>query len=321
MTSDDSPSVQAMDKHINARTVGEAVWLAGGSECPAQAQLAALAINDLRPEVLPTEDAVARVMLDEIRRVANEKTGVINLVITQGGGEMLSLFRLLVRQAETNDKGDVLDRLNLWTQDALAPISPASTLSVAHELKRLLGDKFSGRVSGFNLMRADFDNRDELVRELARYVEELERAGGADIFFVNHNAEPQHASSLAYIEPHTGAQICDVAGILPAKASTVERYINDFKANGNRISNSDEAECRRAKYLLTLAPAAIMNARCVVQTITSADDAKRASYRRAMLEIISSDAGLRARQLDANPGLWIRLHPRPRSLVTPSVMT
>jgi hypothetical protein len=74
---------------------------------------------------------------------------------------------------------------------------------------------------------------------------------------------------------------------------------------------------------MTLGPAAILGARRIVQSIVDADTApaKRESYRRVLETALSEDGVERAAQLDANPGLWLRLHPNVRSLVLPNVLT
>ena len=76
------------------------------------------------------------------------------------------------------------------------------------------------------------------------------------------------------------------------------------------------------KYILTLGPAAILNARRVVQSIVDASTApaKRASYRRVLETEIANDPAERAAQLDENPGLWIRLHPNATSFILPDVL-
>jgi len=46
-----------------------------------------------------------------------------------------------------------------------------------------------------------------------------------------------------------------------------------------------------------------------------------ATLRRRVLETeIADDPAERARQLDENPGLWLRLHPNVRSLILPDVL-
>jgi hypothetical protein len=88
------------------------------------------------------------------------------------------------------------------------------------------------------------------------------------------------------------------------------------------VSEADEAECRAAKHILTLGPAAIMAARRIVQSIVDASTApaKRESYRRLLNTEISSDLEQREKQLDENPGLWLRVHPNVRSLILADVL-
>lgn len=47
---------------------------------------------------------------------------------------------------------------------------------------------------------------------------------------------------------------------------------------------------------------------------------KRETYRRVLETKIADDPVERARQLDDNPGLWVRLHPHVRSLVLPDLL-
>lgn len=94
-----------------------------------------------------------------------------------------------------------------------------------------------------------------------------------------------------------------------------------FKAGGSPVNAEDEAECRRATHILTLGPAAILGARRIVQSVVDASTApaKRESYPRVLEAEIAEDPSERARQLNENPGLWIRLHPNVRSLVLPDL--
>ncbi len=134
--------------------------------------------------------------------------------------------------------------------------------------------------------------------------------------------EPQAASHLAYIKPGSGAEANDLAGVIPISPSILEHHINKFKVGGSRVTPEDEAECRAATHILTLGPAAILESRRIVQSIVDASTApaKRQSYRRLLETEISEDPSERARQLDENPGLWIRLHPNVRSLILPDVL-
>jgi hypothetical protein len=87
------------------------------------------------------------------------------------------------------------------------------------------------------------------------------------------------------------------------------------------VSEIDEDECRRATHILTLGPAAILGAKKIVQSIVDASTApaKRESFSRLINTKISSDMDERSKQLDGNPGLWIRMHPNVTSFVLPDL--
>ena len=132
----------------------------------------------------------------------------------------------------------------------------------------------------------------------------------------------KEAVCRVYIKPGSGATYNDVAGLIPISHSILEHHINKFKAGGTVVTEADEAECRGAKHILTLGPAAILGARRVVQSIVDADTApaKRESYRQLLTTRIAADAETRANQFDRNPGLWLRVHPNVRSLTLPDVL-
>ena len=161
-----------------------------------------------------------------------------------------------------------------------------------------------------------------LESELARYIERLESLGGIDLFFLGLGPEVGGASHVAYIKPSSGATYNDVAGLIPISQSILEHHINKFKAGGTVVTEADEAECRAARQILTLGPAAILGARRVVQSIVDADTApaKRESYRQLLATRIAGDADTRQTQFDRNPGLWLRVHPNVRSLILPDVL-
>src|SRR6266576_3973018 len=102
----------------------------------------------------------------------------------------------------------------------------------------------------------------------------------------------------------------------------MQHRIAKFKAGGATYDSADEMECRRASHILTLGPAAILNAKRLVQSIVDADSApaKVASFDRLVKTEIAGDLETRARQLDENPGLWLRLHPNTHSLILPDVV-
>ena len=113
-----------------------------------------------------------------------------------------------------------------------------------------------------------------------------------------------------------------MAGLIPISESILEHHINKFKAGGSIITEADEAECRAAKQILTLGPAAILGARRIVQSIVDADTApaKVESYRRLLTTKIADDAETRETQFDQNPGLWLRVHSNVRSLILQNVL-
>ena len=280
--------------------------------------LAQLPVQDLAYEVMPSEEAVGRAMLDEIVRAAASKDGSIVMVLVGGRGGQ-ALHRLLGAMAKTSDHDALFRRLDVFTQDALAPLRMDNELSFVRDFERLLGEDFFRKVNSFTSMRTDAE---DLESELASYVERLERAGGIDLFFLGLGPEAGGASHLAYIKPGSGARYNDVAGLIPISESILEHHINKFKAGGTVVTEADEAECRAAKHILTLGPAAILGARRVVQSIVDADTApaKRESYRQLLTTKIAGDAETRASQFDQNPGLWLRVHPNVRSLILPNVL-
>lgn len=296
---------------IERRSVGGNVWLAldtAKNDLP---------VRDIAYEVLPSEEAVGRAMLEEIQQAAVEKTGPLVIVILGGRGGQ-ALHRLLGTMAKTSDHDSLFSRLHVFTQDALAPLRMDNGLSFVRDFERLLGDDFFRKVKSFTSIRTDAENLED---ELVRYIERLESLGGIDLFFLGLGPEAGGASHLAYIKPGSGATGNDVAGLIPISASILEHHINKFKAGGTAVTETDEAECRAAKHILTLGPAAILGARRIVQSIVDADTApaKVESYRQLLTTKIADDAETRQTQFDQNPGLWLRVHPNVRSLILPNV--
>jgi 6-phosphogluconolactonase/glucosamine-6-phosphate isomerase/deaminase len=161
----------------------------------------------------------------------------------------------------------------------------------------------------------------DLELELVPYVDRLESLGGIDLFFLGLGPEAGGASHLAYIKPGSGAAYNDVAGLIPISESILEHHIGKFKAGGTAVTEADEAECRAARHILTLGPAAILGSRRIVQSIVDADTApaKVESYRQLLTTKIADDAATRQTQFDQNPGLWLRVHPNVRSLILQNV--
>lgn len=306
----------ASQQNITVRSVEENIWLSHRAAGPEY--LAQFPVRDLAYEVLPSEEAVGRAMLDEINRVAAAKDESIVIVLVGGRGGQ-ALHRLLGAMAATTEHDSLLGRLHVFTQDALAPLRMDNGLSFVRDFERLLGENFFRKVASFTSMRTDAE---DLERELVRYVEKLESLGGIDLFFLGLGPEAGAASHLAYIKPGSGATYSDVAGLIPISESILEHHIRKFKAGGTVVTETDEAECRAAKHILTLGPAAILGARRVVQSIVDADTApaKRACYRKLLTTKIADDPETRRAQFDQNPGLWLRIHPNVRSLILPNVL-
>lgn len=306
-----SPAV----KKINRRVTGNNLWLSleGQASDPLTRT-----VHPIRPEVVESEEAVARAQFEEIQSCASATDGDIVLVLLGGRGAQ-ALYRLVRSLAATNEIDGLLGRLHVFTQDALAPMRMDNGLSFVRDFERLLGDDFFRKVKSFTPMRTDAD---DLESELIQYVSRIESLGGIDILLLGLGPEAEAASHLAYIKPGSGATASDVAGLIPISPSILQHHIAKFKVGGSTVTEADEQECRRASHILTLGPAAILGARRVVQSIVDAATApgKPASYRRVLETEMDDDPAGRARQCDENPGLWLRLHPNLRSLVLADVL-
>ena len=299
---------------MNRRTAGANVWL-GYSESSN-----GLSINPPKYdyEVLDSESAVGRAMFDELVRYANEKEGDITIVLLGGRGAQ-AMYRLINELSKGVEIDGLLGRLHVFTQDALAPMRMKNGLSFVRDFERLLGEEFFAKIKSFTPMNTETE---DLEGELVKYLEKLESLGGIDIFFLGLGPEADAASHLAYIKPNSGAKHTDYAGIIPISSSILEHHINKFKVGGSEISESDENECRAATHILTLGPAAILSARRIVQSIVDASTApaKRESFRRVVETEFAEQADELEKQLDENPGLWVRLHPNVKALILPDVL-
>lgn len=270
-------------------------------------------------EILESEEAVGRAMFDELVSYANENSGEIVIILLGGRGAQ-AMYKIINEKSNTGEIDDLLARLHIFTQDALAPMTMKNGLSFVRDFERLLGDKFFEKIKSFTPMNTETD---DLEGELIKYLEKLESFGGIDIFFLGLGPEAEAASHLAYIKPNSGAKKTDFAGIIPISSSILEHHINKFKVGGSEVSERDEAECRSANSILTLGPAAILSAKKIVQSIVDASTApgKKASFKRVAETELSSDEKKLEQQLDANPGLWTRLHSNVKTLILPDVLT
>jgi 6-phosphogluconolactonase/glucosamine-6-phosphate isomerase/deaminase len=304
----------AIQKMINRRTAGSNVWL----ENPRAMDRPAAPSGDFPFEVLETEDAVGRAMFDELAAYARQKSGDVVMILLGGRGAQ-AMYGIISGLAQTGEIDGLLGRLHVFTQDALAPMRAHNGLSFVRDFERLLGPEFFAKIKSFTPMLTDTD---DLEGALNLYLEKLERLGGIDIFFLGLGPEAKAASHLAYIKPGSGARYNDIAGIIPISASILEHHINKFKVGGSVVSEEDEAECRKATHILTLGPAAILGAKRIVQSIVDASTApqKRDSWRRMIETELSDDPQELEKQLDENPGLWVRLHKNIRPLILPDVL-
>ena len=300
---------------ILRRTTGQNVWLGRTDD---RDRLAEVPAQPLNYEVLESEEAIGRAMFGEIETAARTKTGDLTIVLLGGRGAQ-ALHRLLGRMAKTDEVDELLGRLQVFTQDALAPMRMDNSFSFVRDFERLLGEDFFRKVRSFRSMLTEANDPES---ELVNYLEALESRGQIDIFFLGLGPEAGGASHLAYIKPGSGATAMDLAGLIPVSPTILEHHITKFKAGGSAVGESDEVECRTVTHILTLGPAAILSAKRIVQSIVDADTApaKRASFQRLVNTEISHEAEDRQSQLDENPGLWIRLHPNVRSLILPNVL-
>ncbi len=301
-------------KTIEARRSGANVWLRRVSDV-------SLPLGSVGPfgfEILESEQAVGRAMFEELIKYAASKQGDIVMLLLGGRGAQ-AMYRIIAELAETGKIDDLLGRLHVFTQDALAPMRMNNGLSFVRDFERLLGDAFFRKIKSFTPMQTETD---DVEAELMVYLEKLESLGGIDIFFLGLGPEANAASHLCYIKPGSGARFDDVAGLIPISSSILEHHINKFKVGGSEVSEVDETECRNATHILTLGPAAILGAKKIVQSIVDASTApaKRESFARLIETDISTDAVEREKQLDENPGLWIRLHPDVTSFVLPDLI-
>lgn len=295
--------------------VGDNVWLGRPRSA---GETARFSPQPLRYEVLDTEEAVGRAQLEEIRCAAAEKEGDLVIILLGGRGAQ-ALYRIIGELAEREELDDLLSRLHVFTQDALAPMRMDNGLSFVRDFERLLGEAFFKKIKSFTPMQTDTD---DLEGELVRYLDRLESLGGIDIFFLGFGPEADAASHLAYIKPGSGAVASDLAGVIPISKSILEHHVNKFKVGGSTVTAEDEAECRAATHILTLGPAAILGAKRIVQSIVDASTApaKRQSFKRVIETEIAGDPEISAAQMDENPGLWLRLHPNHRTLILPDVL-
>jgi len=302
-------------KIVDRRAAGDNIWLSFSGQQPFVCTRGGPFIYD----VLESENAVGEAMFEELSAYAANREGDIVIVILGGRGAQV-FHRILGERAGGNEIDELLARLHVFTQDALAPMRLNNGLSFVRDFERILGDDFFRKVKSFNSMNTEAA---DMESGLSDYIEKLGSLGGVDIFYLGFGPEAEGASHLCYIRPGAGARSGDFAGIIPISPSILEHHIQKFRAGGSEILAADEAECRRATHILTLGPAAILSAKLIVQSVVDASTApgKRASFRRFLDTDLAGNEEELGTQLDENPGLWIRLHPNVRSYILPDLLT
>lgn len=296
------------------RQIGQNVWLGvDNSDVFSHFQP-----HPFKYEVLANEEAVGNAMFEELLEVARKKSDDIVYVLLGGRGAQ-ALHKKLGELAKTNEIDGLLGRLHVFTQDSLAPMRMNNSFSFVRDFERLLGADFFKKIKSFTPMQTESD---DLEGDMNRYFEKIESLGGIDIFFIGLGPEANENSHLCYIKPFSGAAITDYVGVIPISESILEHHISKFKAGGAATNDADEAECRQAKFILTLAPFAILTAKKVVQSIVDASTApaKVASFKKVIETELSKDKEELAKQIDENPGLLVRLHPNYRTLILPNVL-
>jgi len=270
-------------KIVERRVAGNNIWLRfSGPDAEHKRS-----IGPFKYDVLESEAAVGQAMFDELLAYADKKEGDITLVLLGGRGAQ-AMYKLVRGLAETDAIDDLLGRLHVFTQDALAPMRMTNGLSFVRDFERLLGPSFFAKIKSFNAMLTETD---DLEAALSTYLDKLESLGGIDIFLMGFGPEDAAASHLCYIKPGCGAEFSDFVGIIPISPTILEHHVSKFKVGGSVISDADEAECRAASYILTLGPAAIMSAKLIVQSIVDASTApgKKPSFKRLIETELSSD--------------------------------
>ena len=300
---------------LKRNVIGSNVWLG----IPENRALTGLKPHSLDYQVLANEEAVGEAMYAELLATAAQKEGDIVFVLLGGRGAQ-ALHKKLGKLAETSEIDDLLSRLNVFTQDSLAPMRMNNSFSFVRDFERLLGKAFFSKVKSFIPMQTESI---DLEGDMIRYAETIERLGGIDIFFIGLGPEDNANSHLCYIKPFSGASITDYIGVIPISESILEHHISKFKAGGSATNDEDERECRNAKFILTLAPLAILTAKKVVQSIVDASTApgKIVSFRKLIETELSEDFDTLNSQINENPGLLVRLHSNYRTFILPDVLS
>lgn len=91
-------------------------------------------------------------MLNELYSTADSKDGEINIALLGGRGAQ-QLHRLLGELAKSGKQDELLSRLNVFTQDALAPMAMNNSFSFVRDFERILGADFFNKINSFTPMQ------------------------------------------------------------------------------------------------------------------------------------------------------------------------
>jgi hypothetical protein len=164
-----SPALGLPTMEFEQHVAGDNVWLHGRNTDASQ-ELIACVSHALSYEVLESEDLVGQAMFAELTDAAARKPDDLTVVILGGRGGQ-ALHRLLGEKAKTSEIDDLLGRLNVFTQDALAPMRMDNAFSFVRDFERLLGDAFFKKVKSFTSMQTDAD---DLESGLLSFLDQLE---------------------------------------------------------------------------------------------------------------------------------------------------
>jgi hypothetical protein len=102
------------------------LWIRSASAAP----LSLEPIGPYNYEVLPDEESVGNAMYRELVAYSLEKDGDIVMILLGGRGAQ-AMYRIIEQLAATSEIDDLLGRLHVFTQDALAPMRMANGLSLS----------------------------------------------------------------------------------------------------------------------------------------------------------------------------------------------
>jgi len=175
-------------KIIRPRTVGKNTWL----QAAAATEIPTAPARDFAFQTLENEQMVGQAMFDELVRYASGRDGDIVVVLLGGRGAQ-AMYRIIAELAKTSEIDDLLGRLHVFTQDALAPMRMNNGLSFVRDFERLLGEAFFKKIKSFTPMQTETA---DIEGEFVKYLDKLDGLGGIDIFFLGLGPEAEAASHI-----------------------------------------------------------------------------------------------------------------------------